>query len=510
MPALSTESPLRKEEESAPSLEQEFLSVLLPYQRKWISDDSKVKIWEKSRRMGASWCAAFDVVTRASVIGGQNCWYISANKEMALEFIQDCAYWARWFQAAASEVEEFLFEDNTLDGKRSIQAYRIKFASGFRITALSSRPTNLRGKQGIVTIDEAAFHEDLQGLIKAAMALLMWGGKVRILSTHNGEDNPYNEIIKEVLAGKKPYSLHRTTLDDALEQGLYRRICLVTKEEYSKAAELDWRQELIDFYGDHADEELFCVPTNSSGAYFSRVMVERCMSKEIPVINLTLKQSFLELSEIERFREIQTWLKEVIDPLLAQLHPRRKTSYGLDFGRSVDLTYFLPLQEMPNLTRRAPFALEMRNVPYEQQKQILIYIVSKLPRFQAGYHDATGNGGFLAEACAARFGSKRIAEIKLTLEWYRENMPKYKAALEDIKILLPASDELVDDHRGIEMQNGIAKPISRRVKDARDNKRHCDGVLAAALAWQASCADRIVTSPAVGSVSFCEYDTWAS
>lgn len=477
------------------------LSVLLPYQQKWILDNSKVKVWEKSRRIGASWCEAFDLVTIASVPKGQNCWYISANKEMALEFMQDCAYWARYFQSAASEVEEFLFEDNSCDGKRSIQAYRIKFASGYRITALSSSPRNLRGKQGIVTIDEASFHENLQGLLKAAMALLMWGGKVRILSTHNGEDNPFNEIIKEVRAGKKPYSLHRSTLDDALEQGLYRRICLVTKEEYSKTAELDWRQDLIDFYGDHADEELFCVPTNSSGAYFTRVMVERCMTSDIPIINLTLKDDFLALSQIERRKEIQTWMKESLDPLLKNLHPHYKTSYGFDFGRSGDLSYLLPFQELPNLVRKAPFALELRNVPHEEQKQILFHVIKKLPRFSCGAHDARGNGESLAEAAATRFGKHRIEQVKLTLDWYRNNMPKYKAGLEDRKVLLPADSNLLDDHRAIEVIDGVPKLPKKKNKGDDGKSRHGDGVIAAALAWFASSQYRPNSVVAIGSIS---------
>jgi phage FluMu gp28-like protein len=486
------------------------LSVLLPYQIKWIQDTSPVKIWEKSRRIGASWCEAFDAVTIASVKQkAQNYWYISANKEMALEFIQDAAYWSRWFQAAASEVEEFVFEDETPEGKRSIQAYRIKFASGKRITALSSSPRNLRGKQGVVCIDEAAFHEDLQGLLKAAIALLMWGGRVRILSTHNGEDNEFNSVIKDVLAGKRSFSLHRTTLDDALEEGVYKRICLVTKEEWTEAGELAWREELINFYGEHADEELFCVPENSSGAYFSRVMLENCMSQEIPVINLTLKDDFLNLTELQRRKQINDWLEAEIIPPLKKLHPLRKTSFGFDFGRSGDLSYFVPLQEMPNLVRKPPFALEMSNVPYEEQRQILLAIIKHLPRFQKGIMDATGNGGFLAEACARKFGKERIEELKLTVEWYRENMPKYKASLEDRKIILPADANIIDDHRDIQMIRGIAKPVERRkVANGRKNKqqRHGDSAVSLCMAWAASCAERKIAFPAMGSSSFSEHD----
>lgn len=36
----------------------------------------------------------------------------------------------------------------------------------------------LRGMQGVVCIDEAAFHEKLAEVLKAALALTMWGAKV--------------------------------------------------------------------------------------------------------------------------------------------------------------------------------------------------------------------------------------------------------------------------------------------------------------------------------------------
>ena len=35
-------------------------AVLLPYQQRWLVDPSPVKVWEKSRRIGASWGDAAD------------------------------------------------------------------------------------------------------------------------------------------------------------------------------------------------------------------------------------------------------------------------------------------------------------------------------------------------------------------------------------------------------------------------------------------------------------------
>jgi predicted phage terminase large subunit-like protein len=239
--------------------------VLLPYQQRWLADQSPVKVWEKSRRIGASWCQAADSALTAAASRGMNTWYIGYNADMAQEFVRDAAMWSRHYQLAASDVEEEVIRDEDQD----ILAYRIRYASGWRVTALSSKPRNLRGKQGLVVIDEAAFHPELPELLKAAIALLMWGGRVCVLSTHNGEDNAFHRLVQEIRQGEKPYSLHRTTIDDALADGLYRRICLVQGKAWSPEAEAAWLAELLDLYGPDAEEELRCIPRRP-GSLFRR------------------------------------------------------------------------------------------------------------------------------------------------------------------------------------------------------------------------------------------------
>src|SRR5216683_2283406 len=135
----------------------EPLSILLPYQRRWIADQSQVKVSEKSRRIGITWTEAADRALGAATTGraGIDGWYIGYNKDMALEFIEAAAGWARRFNRAAQAIEEVAIGDE----RASILAYRIRFASGHKIVALSSRPSNLRGKQGRAVIDEAAFHD---------------------------------------------------------------------------------------------------------------------------------------------------------------------------------------------------------------------------------------------------------------------------------------------------------------------------------------------------------------
>ena len=88
--------------------------VLIPYQRKWVADTSRVRVWEKSRRIGASYCLAFEAAMEAAKskdAGGQDTFYLSYNKEMTQTFIRDCAYWAKVFNLVASELEEVVLKD---------------------------------------------------------------------------------------------------------------------------------------------------------------------------------------------------------------------------------------------------------------------------------------------------------------------------------------------------------------------------------------------------------------
>lgn len=181
---------------------------------------------------------------------------------MSRQYIEDVAYWARAYNLACSGINESVIEEPD----KSILAYTIRFDSGFKVTSLSSRPANLRSKKGRLRIDEAAFHNDLEELIKAALAINMWGGSVAIWSTHNGKDNYFNQLIEKCKSGELNYSYHRYDLDTAIADGLYRRICLMSGQCWSIERELEWIDQLRKDYGINAREELDCIPFEAKGA----------------------------------------------------------------------------------------------------------------------------------------------------------------------------------------------------------------------------------------------------
>lgn len=472
--------------------------VLLPYQQRLLGSTAlRVVLYEKSRRIGASWAAASEAVTVSAAArgaGGMDTLYIGYNLDMAREFIDDCAFWAKHlavFAGAVAEIEEFVFRDNSKDGDRDIQAFRIRFASGFDITALSSRPRSLRGKQGFVIIDEAAFHDDLAELIKAAMALLIWGGKVWIISTHDGSDNYFNELIEEARSGKKPYTVLRTTFDDALKDGLYRRICLSQGWEWSAETEAKWAEEIRGFYGDDAAEELDVIPSQGSNVWLTRALIDECSNAYFKVVYKAFEKGF-ELKPLEAREDyVDAWLEDEIAPLLDELDAFCDSVFGGDFARTGDLSVFWVGQIARNdVNLRVPLSIELRNCPFAQQEQILNFVIDRLPRFRAGAVDARGIGAQLAEGLADRYGQSRIEQVMATREWYRENMPPLKARFEDKTIEIARDPDTRNDLRGVKVDKGVPMvPEGARTRSQHGGWRHGDAAIAAVMVHRASAID---------------------
>ena len=465
-------------------------AVLLKYQQDWIADDSDLKVAEKSRRVGLTWAEASDnvlIASRSRQAGGMNVYYIGYNMDMAIEYIEACAMWARVFNEAASEVEEGeeVFKDG--DDEKSIKTYTIRFASGFRIVALSSRPANLRGKQGVVVIDEAAFHGALDELLKAALALLIWGGKVRVISTHDGDQNPFNELVNEIRSGERKGSVHRITFKEAVEQGLFGRVCMRKGVPWDEEAQTKWIADVYAFYGAAAEEELDVVPSQGTGAWLTSALVEARMYGA-PVLRYTCPKGFEEQPDAQRAAVIQEWLDLEVAPLLDALDPNLQSVFGQDFGRTGDLTVMVPAQIEQNLRRRIPFILELRNMPHRQQEQIGKFVIRGLPRFAKAAVDARGNGNAVSEFLAQEFGFARVELVMATEGWYRENMPPLKKAFEDDTIAVPRDKDVLADLRSIKVIKGVARVPERSVgKDG--GQRHGDAGIAIALMHYASRQD---------------------
>jgi len=457
--------------------------VFLNYQKKWARDESPVKVWSKSRRIGASWAEAAICVLEAAKskdAGGQSTYYISYNQDMTQQFIKYCAFWAKIFNSITSGIDEIMVKDEDKD----ILVYRIRFASGFEIWTLPSKARSIRSKQGRIVIDEAAFVDDLNALLKAAMAMLMWGGCVRVLSTHNGEENPFNELIREAEAGKNTCSIHTTTIDDALADGLYQRICQVKRLAWSAELEAEWKAALLKEFADFADEELFCIPIRAGTRYFPAALLEAVSDPSVRVLRKACEDSFTFVKKEKRRKEFAVWLRQELRDVLKR---RKNPVYlGEDFARSGDLTCIFLDELLPNENLQTFCVIELRNVPFDQQWQTIKYVMDTLPNFAGGAMDSRGNGQAIAEYAAQEWPGM-IHQVMITDHWYAENFPKLKSRMEDRTTNIPDDVFIREDFRSVGIKAGTPRVLVR--SGSPQEKRHGDGAIAKLMVSFAVAAD---------------------
>ena len=477
--------------------------ILLPYQAAWHADKSQIRVGQKSRRIGFSWgseaaeAALMAAASKSS--GGMNQFYMGYNQAMSAEFIGDTVFFAKAYQLSVSAIDVGKHTEIIHNERKDIVTYKIKFASGFKVEALSSCPYNWRSRQGHARIDEAAFHADLKEVIKGALAFLMWGGRLDIVSTHDGEDNYFNQLVRDIKAGKLPkYSLHTITFDDALRAGFYKRVCLVRNMPYSQEAEAQYREDTYNGYPsrEDADEELGCIPKRGTGAFFTRMLLEKCHCDNIPTVKWSQPAAFV--TDPERIQKALEWIRENLQPVLDALPTNRRSVYGQDFGRNNDLSIIWVLQEYSQHWKQA-FSVELRNIPFDVQKLITLYILDALPLLHHAKFDARGNGQSHAEAALQKYGESKVDCVMFTAAWYAEWFPKYHQAYEGENIQISATEDVIADHRMVQLSNGKPSISGSRVKGSDGQYRHGDSAVAGVLAWSATSKESGYGPPAATS-----------
>ncbi|MEJ1353107.1 MAG: hypothetical protein RPU39_00260 [Candidatus Sedimenticola sp. (ex Thyasira tokunagai)] len=495
----------------------EVPKILLPYQAAWHADESVVRFGEKSRRIGWSWGAlAGEGALEASLPQGHpkgmNQYYMGYNQAMAAENIGDVVFWAKAYGAAISAISVSVHHESAklrrADGEiiqrdKDITTYKVRFSSNHVYEALSSNPHNWRGRQGHARIDEASFHDNLAEVVKGALAFRLWGGRIDIVSTHNGEDNQFNLWAKDIRAGKLNWSRHFVDFDMALAQGFYKRICLITGQEWSEVAEEAFRAAAFADYPDEADanEELLCIPKRGSGVYFSRLIIEQCQKEGIPVIPWAKPPEWVV--DDHRLAETDTWLQDVVKPVIDNLPTDQRTAYGQDFGRDGDLSVIWILQNDAPGHWNTAFIIELRKIPFDVQEKIRDFVLAELPLLHGAKFDARGNGQSHAEGAMQKFGVTRVECVMLTAQWYAVAFPKYKSAYEDRSITVPKGEDIIADHRRVVLHKGRPHMDNGRDKGSDGKPRHGDSAVAGLMAWMAAIEDG---EPAFG-VSIDDNDT---
>jgi len=426
--------------------QKQELKYFLPYQIRWLQDNSQIKIWEKSRRIGATYVQAYEDVRDVVLKKVPAVWFSSADESAAKEYILYCAQWAKLFDKGARDLGE-----EVLESDKSIKTFTIEFTNGSRINALSSNPKAFRSKGGKVVLDEFAFHNDSIALWKAAKPVITWGFPLRILSTHHGKQTLFYKFIESIKSGKLNWSLHTTTIFDAVEQGLVDKIYKrkTTKQERDK-----WLKEQEENSFDRTTwlEEYCCTPVDEATSFLS----------------------YEQIFSIERD-------KILIDNFAS--HDSGNLFIGVDIGRKKDLTVIWIIEEIEKFlfTRKV---IELERAPFKQQKEILFTYLS-LPKFRRACIDATGLGMQLAEEAQDRFGRYRVEPITFTGKVKEELAYNLLRLIEDRQIFIPPDKNIREDLHSVRKITTASNNIRFDVQQS-EVSGHADRFWALALCCYAA------------------------
>ncbi len=426
-------------------------AFFLPYQKAWILDNSRIKLMEKSRQIGMSWTTAYGLVRAHCVSGARlDSWVSSRDELQAKLFIQDCKKFADVMHVAAEEFAGVSIGDGA-DSKS------LRFSNGTRIWSLSSNPDAQAGKRGARVLDEFALHPDPARLYAVAYPGITWGGSLQIISTHRGSENFFNKLVVEARHGGNPkgISLHRVTLQDALEQGLLRKIKKFVPPD-SEVGQMD-EAEYFDYIKNSCPDsesflqEYMCEPADDKAAFISFDIMRNCLYKE--------GENWEEVFSTE-------------NPLYL----------GVDVGRTRDLTVFWLMEKCGDIlyTRRVS-ALE--NMPFSEQEAELHKFL-RMRSLRKVAIDQSGLGRQFAERAAARYGASRVEGVTFTSGFKERLAYPLKSKFEDCLLRIPDDVEIRADIRSVRKETGLGGAI--RFRAARGADGHADRFWALALAVYAA------------------------
>ena len=444
-------------------------TLLLPYQKRWVEDRSRLKLAVKARQIGWSWASAYSIVRRKALASARlDAWITSRDELQAKLFVDDCKAFANILQIGAEDLGERVLRDP--DGKAG-SAFVLRMANGSDVYSLSSNPNAQAGKRGDRIIDEAALHADLRFLYSIAYPGITWGGQLEIFSTPRGETHYFQTLVKDIELNGNPknFSFHKVTLQDALDQGFLWKL-------QAKLPADDERQEMdeagyYDFIREGcADEETFlqeymCVPSSDSDTFIGYDLIDGCRVRGTGATGP---------SKSERNAPwVKVWRSA--DPI-----GNGDLYLGMDIGRKKDLTVFWLAEDVAGrLVAREVKAMHKQRFAAQEEA---LDEYARMERFRRGCVDAGGMGMQLAERAIERHGSK-IEAVTFTGPVKEKMAGAVRADMEDSKFLVPDDQHVVADFRKIKKVVTAAGNI--RFEGDRDEDGHSDRFWSGALCREA-------------------------
>ncbi len=432
------------------------------YQANRLASQSRFNLDNWSRQTGKSDTAALDANLLAAQTGfGVMC--LSASLDQTKEWMLKAAIYAEAVHGVAGDIQRAVmageldetFEVANVHGVNvRITQTIIGLPGGERIIGRPANPRTARGYSVHVKLDEFGMHQDADEIYAAAFGSITSDPRLRfdVMSTPPiSSQHKMVDLIRAAEAKETDFEYRKVTVFDAIRDGLN-----VDPEQLRRNMrdEDRWRREYL------------CEIVEEAGALIPVTLIRACEHEGLT-------------------RRLPATSDQWIEDSLGWNPGEGELFLGIDVGRRHDLTVISLGQVLGDVAwTRA--VLELRNVPFSEQRSLIDALMEKLP-IRRTCIDATGLGMQLAEEAQQRFGDYRVEAVTFT--------PTIKAALaepmrsrfEDTLIRIPVDIDLRNDINSIRKTTTAAGNIRYLAERTPDG--HADRFWSLALMCHAAKAD---------------------
>ena len=474
---------------------------LLSYQRRWVEDDSKLKIVVKARQIGYSFAATLRAVMKC--VERKTTWiFLSKGERQSRLLMEKVHDHIRSCGVVARSSESTFFEGT------SLKQLEVRFPNGSVIYGLPANPDTARGYSGHVTLDEFAFHADADKIYSALFPTITRGYGLEVISTPNGTQGKFYELAKaaglaDVGAGLVPalgrpqgsplqrnWSPHCCDIYDAVRDGLKIDINLLRNGCEEATA---WQQEFC------------CQFVSTAENFFSPELLDGCLSAEATTdaetgnwkLETGLPSFKLPVSNFTNSPGQPVQVRPVNSEFT--IH-NSEFFLGIDIGRRHDRTVLWVDESIPSPPAPLPqgeggpegrvrvaitrLVRTLDNTPFAEQltaaRELLrLEDTEGQPLIRRACIDGTGIGAHMAETLAREFGP-RVEPIVFTAAVKEDLAFRTKRRMESRLTLLPDTREI---RRAFSAVKKYITPSGNLRFDAvRTEAGHADEFWAKALA----------------------------
>ena len=439
---------------------------VLPYQLRWIEDDSQLKVAVWSRQSGKSFAAALRAVLKCMDKRTQYI-ILSKGERQSRLFMEKVKDFCQVFKQLKM-LREYSATEETED--KTMEVFFPHNHS--RIIGLPANPDTARGYTGHIVLDEFAFHGDAHKIYAACFPIITRGYSIEVISTPNGTAGKFYEIAKAA-------GLARDTGHGTRDAGNETQV--VDESRIPNPVTRLWSGHKVDIYtavaqGLPADIDLLRAGCDDEETWLQ----EYCCQF------LSDAQNYIPLELISGcvHEEASTEWESGLGARDTG-HGTRELYLGVDIGRKHDLTIAWLFEKIGGILWSRNLCA-LKGISFDEQEKVICRLiegggapnpesrvpspVSRTPSPGAAVRrvcvDQSGLGMMLAEHLVQKYGAI-VEPVQFTAAFKERLAPMVKQAFEERTVRIP-------DHREVRADINSVKRFVTPAGNVRFDAEHTD------------------------------------